>query len=324
MGGIASGTPTGYANAGLSAGGLAARNGLLGSNTGAIGSGLAEAGSALGIYSGLQQGGIAGDATAAISAGKLATEAGALGGTSGALGSALPFAGLALGAYDFATQDTKSGATGADALGGAETGAEAGSAFGPLGTVIGGVVGAVGGAIASAFGPGEIDPENVNWNNFVGAYNKLNTTQQSQMLSQVNPSSSYQLLAGVMDAKNDSSGHAEELEQVFGKGGEGALVSQMTSTINSALSSGKISKTATPEQIYSQVVAPWLSSKGVTVGQDSSTVTGYVSTGGGSEGSAMQGVITNLIGQWQNGEFSATTPMGIAGQPITGLQAYGA
>lgn len=314
--GLASGTPTGYASAGLSAGGLASRNGVFGSNAGNVNTGLAEAGSALGIYSGLKQGGVAGDMTAAVSAGKLATEAGYLGGTSGALGSALPFAGLALGAYDFATQDTKSGATGADALGGAETGAEAGMAFGPIGGLIGGVVGGVAGAISSAFGGGERDPETTSFNSMVAANAK---TGSNAVVQSLNPTQAYQSLAGMMDAKNNTAGHSTPLEMVFGREGEGNMMSQMSTTINSAISSGKISKSATPTQLYNQVVVPWLQSKGAYT--PSSAI---ISANGTKNNGTIDTLITQLIGQWQSGQLNGSSKVGVSGQTIQGLQAYGA
>lgn len=324
--GLTSGSKVGQLGGTFGLANIAAQRGAFGSSSPTAGGVLGTASGLLSLYGGLKQGGVSGYGGAAVGALRAGSGVAGLAGNqalSGMLGSAAGYVAAPLAVYN-AVKNYKSGATGSDTVQGAEAGAAIGSVVPVIGTAVGAIGGAIVGALSSAFGGGQTDPENANWNNFVGAYNKLNPTQQGQMLSQVPPSASYQLLAGVMDAKNNSSGHAEELEQAFGKAGEGAFMSQMSSTVNSALNSGKIPKTASPQQIYSQVVVPWLKSKGVTVGQDSSNVQGAVVTGGGKEGSAMQGIITNLIGQWQSGDFNNKTPMGVAGQPITGLQAYAA
>lgn len=277
---------------------------------------------ALGIYSGLKQGGVAGYGGAAVNAAQLGSRLGAFGGYSGAVGTAAGYVAAPLAIYN-AVSNYKSGATGSDALNGAEAGAAIGSLVGPVGTVVGGVIGGAVGAVSSAFGAGKMDQENTNWNSFVPQYNKANAQQQQQMLSSLSPSQSFQMLAGVMDAKDPTAGHSEQLEQVFGRMGENTVMTQMAQQINSAISSGQISKSATPQQIYQQVVTPWLKSKGVTIGMASPTQQGMIVGTNQSEGGALQGVLTNLIGAWQSGSLNANTSVGISGQKITGLPVYG-
>lgn len=314
VGGIVSGLQrggaVGYGGAAVSAGRLAAQNGAFGSNTGIANGIVSSAGNALGLYSGLKEGGVAGDTSAAVNAAGLATKAGYLGGASGALAQDIPYANMVLGAYNFATQDTKSGKTGSDALGGAETGAEVGSAFGPVGAVVGGVIGGAAGAVASAFGPGAMDAENATWNKVAGQL-----SSNPSFASSLSPSQAYQNLAGVMDARDNTPGHSQPIEQVFGRMGEQNLMDQMTSQINSAIASGQIAKNATPDQIYQQIVTPWLSSKGASIANNNTST-------GQQEGPALQADLTQLISQWQNGSLNTYTPVGVDGQTIGGLQGY--
>lgn len=306
--GIASGTPTGYAGAAINTGDLAGRAGAFGSHAGLAATGLQDLGAGLSIYQGIRQGGLAGDTQAATGAAQLATNAGYLGGASGALAKAIPYAAIPLAAYNFATQDTKSGATGSDMLGGAEAGAEAGSAFGPVGTVVGGVVGAVAGGVASAFGPGAMDPENVNWDNYAAAFDK-----NPQSVAGATPGQNFQALTGIFDSR----GTTIPFYGKYGRMGENQFMLGMTQQINQAIQSGKIPATASPQQIYQQVVQPWITSMSPNGWQPTNTAKGSPEQG------AVGNVLTNLIGQWQNGSLTTQTPVGVNGQTIQGLPAFG-
>ncbi len=318
IGGLTSGSPTGYASAGLNAVNLANNNNLLGgAKISGVSSGVGYGLNALGIYSGLQQGGVAGDTTAAVSAAQLAnhalTNSGVISGAAGgAIGSALSVAGIGLDLYN-EVKSYQSGATGSDALSGLQTGAAIGSLFGPLGTVIGGALGAAGGAIASAFGGGKNDAESLTGNNIDAAVANGSVNAAAALAP---PSTAFQYLAGVMDAKNPTPGHSQPIEQVFGRMGESTLANDMFTQINSAISSGTISKTATPTQIYNSVVAPWLQSKGAAIDPNSKDVHGV------NEGNTLIASLQSLIGNWQSGTLTSKTPVGINGQIDTTLPAF--
>lgn len=306
-GGIASGTPIGYTGAAINAGQLAGKAGAFGSDSGTAATGLQDLGAGLGIYQGIERGGVIGDTQAATGAARLATSAGYLGGSSGALASKLPIVGAALGAYQFATQDTKSGATGADALGGAETGAEVGSAFGPLGTLVGGVIGGVAGGVASAFGPGRMDPENINWDSYASAF-----SSNPADVNSASPTQNYQALAGIFDAR----GSSLPFYQTYGRMGENQFMTDMTSQINQAVQSGSISQTATPQDIYSQVVQPWINKMSPQGWQPTNTV------GGAPEQGAVGNLLTNLIGEYQSDLQGGWTGVG-GQQPFSSLPSFG-
>jgi hypothetical protein len=309
-GGIQQGGVMGYGGAAVNAGklALAADNEFDGgSATSSLAGGLNAAAGALQVYSGIEKGGVYGDTAAATGAARLATSAGLLGGSSGALASDIPYASAVLGAYQFATQDTKSGATGSDALGGAETGAEAGAAFGPVGALLGGVIGGVAGAVASGFGPGEMDPENVNWDNYASAFDK-----NPQMVNGASPTQNYQALAGIFDAR----GTTIPFYQKYGRMGENQFLTAMTQEINNAVRAGTISSSSTPQQIYSSVVQPWINSMSPNGWQPTNTVQGAPEQG------AIGNLITNLIGEYQAGAYNQW--IGVGGQqPFSGLPSFG-
>jgi hypothetical protein len=312
--GLARGSPAGYASAAVGSAGLAGRISGNARLSGAAGIG----GSVLGLYQGLQSGGVAGDTEAGISAGKLATlgaaKAGLLSsGTAGLIGRGLGYAAAPLALYEFG-KNWQSGNTGSDALSGAETGATIGSIGGPVFALIGGVIGGAVGAVSSAFGGGRNDPETLNWNQAVPQL-----SQNPALASQLSPSQGYQLLAGMMDAKNNSPGHSTNLELAFGRMGEGNLMTQMAGQINSAIGSGKLKQNSSPSQIYSQVVQPWLKAKGGYVNPGD-----IVSSNGTKAGGSVDAVLTQLIGQWQSGALNGTTQVGTSGQTIAGLPAFGA
>jgi len=237
------------------------------------------------------------------------------GGAAGAAGTALGALGAAYSLYNF-VNNWQSGSTGSDALSGAETGASVGTMIVPgIGTLIGGLIGGAVGAISSAFGGGKADPETTAFNSFVQA----NSKSGGVLTSQLNPSQAYQMLAGMMDAKNNTPGHSTPLEEVFGREGEGNFMTQMADQVNSAISSGQVSKSASPETIYSEVVMPWLQQKGAYVPADA-----IISSNGTKNDGTVDSLITQLIGQWQSGELTGSSKVGISGQTISGLPTFGA
>ncbi|MGH9440541.1 MAG: hypothetical protein ACRD22_22435, partial [Terriglobia bacterium] len=313
VGGLAQGGAQGYGSAAVNATELAGREGYITSPT--VNNVAGYAGGALQLYSGIKQGGVVGDTNAAVGAATIATKAGYLGGASGALGEAIPYASAVLGVYNFATQDTKSGATGQDALGGAETGAETGASIGSIipgigtaiGAVVGGVIGGVAGAVSSAFGPGAMDPENVNWNNYASAYDS-----NPKSVAGATPTQAYQTLAGIFDAR----GSNLPFYQKFGRMGENRFTTAMTQQINNAVKSGQISTSSTPQQIYSTVVQPWISSMSPNGWQPTNTEKGA------AEQPAVGNLLTQMIGQYQQGQQGSWTGVG-GQQPFLNMPGFG-
>lgn len=260
---------------------------------------LGQARQVAGLVGQASQAGLFGDASSSV------------GSIAGDAGQALGYAAIPLDIYNFA-QNWQSGATGSDALRGAETGAAIGSVIPGVGTIVGGLVGGAIGALSSAFGGGATDPETSNWNSYIKAtggatpnaaqMNTISATTQS-----LPPAAAFNLLTGVMDVHDNRI----PIVNVFGRMGESNLLNQMTGQINNALASGQIAKNATPAQIFSQVVTPWLNSKGATIGPE---------TGGAQ----LQGVLTNLIAHWQNGSLTNATALDRGGQKDTTLPAFGA
>lgn len=265
--------------------------------------GLGAAGNVLGIYNGVKRGGVMGYGGAAINAGQLANNFGA--GIPG-----LGPAAAALGTYD-AIKGYQSGATGHDALAGAEAGAEWGSLVGPEGALIGAAIGGTVGAVASIFGPGREDAENVGWNQYAQAYDKSGAAG----VAGATPSQNFQALTGIFDSR----GSSIPFYGKYGRQGENQFTSDMMKQVNSAISSGKVAPGATPQQIYAKVVEPWINSMSPGGWQNSYTVQGA------SEKGAVGNVLTSLIGQWQNGQISNSTQLGIGGQTLQGgVPTYGA
>ena len=265
-----------------------------------------------------QLGNVADDGTAAAVQGAndaalSATDGGAAGAGAGAGSGALGMAGKALGglgsAYSLYNEikNYQSGNTGSDAMSGAETGASIGTMVLPgIGTLIGGALGAVGGAIASAFGGGEEDPETATWNK---------VAQNPSAISSQTPSQLYQNLAGVMDAKDNSAGHSQPIEQAFGREGEGNLMDQLTGYLNQQYQGGNIKPGESIADQWSQTVAPWLASKNASIANQNTA-------SGTPEGPALTSDLQGLIGDWESGQFTGSTPMGINGQTIGGLANY--
>lgn len=217
----------------------------------------------------------------------------------GSLGEAASVVGAAYAIYN-AVASYQSGATGPDALNGATAGAAVGTAIFPgVGTLIGAAVGALIGSVASAFGGGKKDPETAIANTYTAAVNA------GQDVSSATPQQNFEALAGYFDAKNNTSGHSEPVEQVFGRMQEGPFLASLATQVNSAITSGKVPANATPQQLYSSVILPYINSKGATI-----------NTAPGSEGVALTTAITNLIGQWQSGALTGSTPIGISGQTM--------
>lgn len=254
---------------------------------------LGGASDALGIYGGLQRGGVGGYGSAAIDAGKLAgkfsgnstlnTDVGALnnllqiyqgiqrGGVAGygsAASNGMQLAGSALnnpalsavGGYIAAplalynfANNWKSGATGSDTLNGAETGATIGSVIPGVGTVIGGLVGAAAGALSSAFGPGAKDPETYAVQNVIDATSQ-NKNNPAVAASVPDP---YLELGGLMDRRSSTL----PMYQQYGRMGEQRFTNDLTNRINQAIEANPSLK-SDPNAVYSQVVAPWVNSMG--------------------------------------------------------------
>lgn len=332
-GGIQRGGLAGYGGAALNAGNLYQRA----TGDASYSPYTSDLGSALGIYGGIKAGGVAGDTQAGLSAARLglqgATQSGAL---SAAAASpymqALGYAAIPLELYNFA-KNWQSGDTGSDALSGAETGAAIGSVIPGIGTVIGGLVGGAAGALSSAFGGGRHDPETTMWQHLVPQINALPASEQQAAMSELSPSQAYQGLAGIMDAKNNSPGSSEQLEQLYGRAGEGKFLTDMGNQINSAYGSGQIKPGESASDIYSGVISPWLAGKGVTIGQagalgQTSGRPGMIAGTNQQEGTAMQGDITDLIGDYTSGNLTNQSRIGIAGQTdptlaaFSGLNAY--
>lgn len=313
-GGLQSNSPLGRAIAAANAaklGGNLAGNPALSNAGGALGSGI-------GLYSGLEQGGISGYGQAGVDALRLGSYGANLAGN-GALGQTLGSAAgdlaIPLSLYNFG-KDWQSGATGPDALSGAETGATIGSSFGPIGTLIGGAGGALVGAASSAFGGGKHDPETTALQGLIPEYQQAydqNPGAATADLGTLDPQQSFETLAGVFDAKNNTPGHSQPIEQTFGRMQEGTFLNDIADQINSGYTSGKVKPGESASDIYSGVVDPWITSQ--TGGQ------GILGPQNG-EGGVLTGAIQNLIGDYTSGGLTGTTPIGVSGQTDSSLPAF--
>lgn len=284
LSGLQRGGATGYAQAGLGTAGLANKAGAFGGSPNAsLGSGLGIAGGAFGIYNGIKQGGVAGYGQAA--AGGLQVGAGAanLAGDAG-LASDLSTAAGAIGAplavYN-AVENYQSGNAGADAMNDAEAGAAIGSFFGPIGTVIGAAGGAIVGGVSSLFGPGKTDQETSDVNQLINATGKNGNS--SQIASSVqNP---YLELAGLFDDKSSTL----PMYQQYGRMGEQKFTDDMTTKINQAVQQDPGLKN-NPQEVYQDVVAPWVQSMGKGYSNVGSTYT-----------ATTQGLLQDMVNQYMNG-----------------------
>jgi len=319
--GIAQGGPAGTTQAATSAAKLGANVGAFGQSSQAIGQ-LAGDVSALGsIYQGINAGGGLGYSEAGLGATMLAgnlmqqgANMGLLAASTGDEGLAMSsFAGpatAALSIYEFA-RNMQSGATGSDMLQGAETGATVGSLAGPIGSLIGAGIGTAVGAVGSLFGPGRMDPENVGWDQYAAAFDKSGAAG----VSGATPANNFQTLAGMFDAR----GSTMPMYEKYGRMGENQFTTDMFGIVNQALKSGKVASNATPQQIYSKVVQPWIQGMEPGGWQASNTAKGS------PEQAAMGNLLTSMIGQWQSGQFTSSSKVGIDGQTVsTGVPTYGA
>jgi hypothetical protein len=205
-------------------------------------------GNTLGIYSGLQRGGVQGYGTAAVDALKLAGSG------------AANYVAAPLAVYNFA-KNWQSGATGSDALQGAEAGAAIGSIVPGVGTLIGGAIGGVVGAISSVFGGGRTDPENVNFDQMYQAYNKAKNPVQGQAIVNSIPNK-YLSLAGLFDLRGNQITGNIPIYNKYGRMGEQQFTIDMTDKINQALAAGTISQKDNAQTIMQKVVTPWINSFG--------------------------------------------------------------
>lgn len=277
-GGVQSGKPTGYAGAGLGATKLAASQNLFGGNSSSINAGAGAATNVLGIYNGINQGGVVGDTSAAANAAQLGARTGFL---PGAVGTAAGYVAAPLAVYNFA-KNYQSGATGSDAMNGAAAGAAVGSVVPVVGTAIGAIAGGAIGALTSAFGPGAKDPETVGAQKLLNA-TSANGNNPAVAGSVTNP---YLMLQGLMDQ------HSSELPifQKYGRANSLGFVKDMTTQINTALRSGQISKSDTPDTVYQKVVQPWVNSLG-----DWNKV-------GDTYKSTVSGLLQNMTSQFMTGQ----------------------
>lgn len=179
----------------------------------------------------------------------------------------------------------QSGATGSDALGGASTGAAIGTAVLPgIGTAVGGLIGGAVGALSSVFGGGAVDPESKD------VQNVINATAQSGNSTQAAQSASNPLLemAGLFDRHESTL----PMYQQFGRQGESKFSTAMINKINDAYQSGQINGKSSPQDVYNQVVAPWVNGMG----------SGY-STTGTTYTATTQGLVQDMVTQYMNGSF---------------------
>jgi hypothetical protein len=325
---------------GLSAAGAANKvAGVAGAPTSQTSAALGVLGGGLSVYNGLQQGGVSGYGSAAVGALRAGSGVASLAGDSavaGGLSSAAGYLAAPLALYNFG-KNWQSGATGSDALNGAEAGAAIGSIIPGIGTVIGGLIGGAVGAVSSIAGGGKPDQESTNADALdqASAASSSNAAAVQQTLE--SPSSAFQYLAGIMDAKTNTPGHSQPIEQVFGREGETTLTNDMFNQINSQIASGAITPTANggisvktgggtvtygansaPEYLYNNVVSPWLTSQNASINPNS------VDVNGANEGANLASSLEGLIGSWQTGALNNTTKIGVSGQADTTLPTYGA
>lgn len=263
LGGVQQGGVGGYAGAGVNAAQLANRMGAFGQNS-AASQGIGDASNVLGIYSGLKQGGVSGDTGAAVNAAQLGAHVGAFGSASGSIGNYAGMAAVPLDLYN-EIKGWQSGATGSDALAGAETGAAVGSVILPgFGTLIGGALGGAAGALSSAFGGGRVDPENTSFEGYKDAYNKALQQGGQQAADQVAASvqDPYLPLAGYFDLRSNQVGPNNPLYSTYGRMGEQKFTNDLVSQLSAAQKSGVIKPGESTSQAYNDVVTPWLNSMG--------------------------------------------------------------
>lgn len=303
--GLAKGGVAGDVNAAASAAKLA---GSLTGNAKLSGAG-AGAGNVFGIYTGLEQGGVTGDTSAAVNAAQLGARANAFGTASGSVGAAAGVAGIGLSLYN-EINTWQSGATGSDAASGAATGAALGTMILPgFGTAIGAVIGAAAGALSSVFGGGKVDAENVPFEKYTQAYNKLSSNPKAQAVLGSQVKNPYLPLAGYFDLRPDQLKGSNPIYAKYGRKGEEKFTTDMATQINQALAAGTISKSDPASTVYSKVVAPWVSKMGNW--QDANK-------------GAITGLMQQMTAQYVSGQAQSDWKS-VGGQsPFQNLPAYGA
>lgn len=302
-GGIERGGVTGDTGAAINATKLAAGSGLFGGNSGVLNQAAGAGSNLLGVYSGLQKGGAQGDATAAVNATQLGARLGAFGGASGQIGQYAGYAAIPLAVANF-VESYQSGKTGSDTLSGAEAGATIGSAIPVVGTAIGAVVGGAVGALSSAFGPGAKDPETNVSNSIINATSaRGNSSQVAQSVQ--NP---YLALAGLMDERQSTL----PMYAKYGRMGEQKFTNDMVSQINQAAQQGIISQSSTPQEVYNQVVAPWVASMGSGWNNVGATYT-----------ATTQGLLQDMVTQYMSGTAAQNWKAVGGDSPFSQLPAFG-
>lgn len=271
--GATSGNPVGQARAGLQ--GAKLYSNLTGNsdlNTDATG-----ALDALGVYQGLQRGGVQGYGQALGSglqgAGLLMNNP--------ALSTAGGYVMAPLALYNFAN-NWKSGATGSDALNGAEAGAAVGSVIPGIGTVVGGLVGGAAGALSSAFGPGAVDPESRDVQQVINA----TSSNGNNPAVAAQASDPYLELAGLMDRHSSTL----PMYQQYGRMGEQSFTNDLVGKINQAVQQNP-SLAKDPNAVYNQVVAPWVNGMG----------SGYNNVGQAYTATT-QGLLQDMVNQYMSGQ----------------------
>jgi hypothetical protein len=237
--GLTSGKPLGDARAAVGAAKLAGQTGLVSPQVNAVAGNL---GNILGIYSGLKQGGVAGDAGAAVNAAQLGSKLGAFGGASPAIGAAASYVAAPLALYNEVTT-WKSGATASDALAGAETGAAVGSIIPGIGTAIGAVIGGALGALSSIFGG--TDKTARSWTEYSYGQNRAETAS--------NPAELMSTIGGLMRSPDKKFSGDVDFQ-----GDGNKFTTSIASQVAAAVKKGTVPRNASPQQIFIQVVQPWL------------------------------------------------------------------
>lgn len=209
----------------------------------------------------------------------MGARAGAFGQYSGIIGQGAGYVAAPLAVYNFAN-NWKSGATGSDAMNGAEAGAAIGSIVPGIGTVIGGVIGGAVGALSSAFGGGAVDPESHGVQGVIDATSKSGNNP-AVAASVQNP---YLGLAGLFD-RHDST---LPIYSQFGRMGEQKFTNAMVDKMNQAIHKNP-SLANDPNAMYSQVIQPWVQGMG-----DWSKV-------GDAYKATTYGLIQGMVGQYLNG-----------------------
>jgi len=294
-GGIKQGGVQGSASAAINAGKLAGQA----TNNPQLSGGAGVASNLLGIYQGLETGGVSGYAQAGVNAYSLLEGAGQ---GAGALN-------VGLAVYNEA-KNWQSGATAPDAIGGAESGAAVGTMILPgIGTAIGAVAGAALGALSSVFGSGKVDPENVPFNGYTQAFNKLNGNPQAQAQLATMVTNPYLPLAGYFDLRSGQLKGSNPIYDKYGRKGEQRFTTDLANQINLAASQGVISQNDTPQTVYSKVVAPWISQMG---------------NWNDANKGALQGLFQQMTAQYMNGTAQQQWKAVGGDQPFTNLPKFGA